>query len=329
MKPNVVDSSTQTDIDMLSMNKLIESYEIFTPTATTNTTPDRLQKHNSIDMADATCESEYQTSMAPDVVEENDVDPVNETVHPVTEMDDRSVDEFVAETSETVPLADKVEEEVCSSECSGSTNVTADENNNVESVETRLNDHGDEESSSGLDSLSEDKKKSPVNLFVANIIEYGRSDASSDSDADAQRLKDESRRLSFTRSRRKRQQRKSRHQDDIGESDEVDRHDEQNKSDTDSKSSDKSIVRRRRIGVSAEPVRVSWSTLRESFKKLQLNSTLQDIEQEQSAGEEIIQGRFVFIFFSYPNHSFKRYLAVPFVFLLFKSSILSILQGFA
>jgi len=276
---------------MLSMNKLIENYDVFTSTSTC-TTPEHLRKHSSIDMTDAKCESEYQMSMAPDVVEENNVHPVSA----VGDNDTVPVNKVVAETFE-VHISEKVEEE-CSSEYSASINVTADknpdENNNFEVIESRLVEGHDDESSSGLESLNEDKKKTPVNLFVANIIEYGRSDISSDSDTDAQRLKDENRKLSFTRSRRKRtQQRKPRHEDDIGESDEASRYDERKKSDTDSKSSDKlaaSNIRRRRHGVSAEPVRVSWSTLRESFKKLQLTSTLQDIEQEQSAGEEFLQG---------------------------------------
>ena len=113
---------------------------------------------------------------------------------------------------------------------------------------------------------------------MANIIEYGRSDISSDSDTDKQ---------SYSRSRRKRVlQRRSRtsveHDKgrEEGGSKNSDNDLKSNKSDNESNKSGDFSGRRRRHGVSAEPVRVSWSTLRESFKKLQMSSTLKDMELE-------------------------------------------------
>ena len=135
-------------------------------------------------------------------------------------------------------------------------------------------------------------KKSPVNLFVANIVEYGRSDISSDSDTDKQSYRSRTRRKRLPQRRSRTENNYEKDDKDVDTangSKESDTELKSNKSDNEGSSKSSSLDlsgRRRRIGVSAEPVRVSWSTLRESFKQLQMSSTLNDLECEQQQEEQ-------------------------------------------
>uniref|UniRef100_A0A7M5WYJ9 Uncharacterized protein n=1 Tax=Clytia hemisphaerica TaxID=252671 RepID=A0A7M5WYJ9_9CNID len=277
----------QTDLDMVGMNKLYDNFdEIFTPV--TETLPERL-KYNSIDMSNIASQSKKGTL---DIVEEQIISPVNEEM--VSETNPVVLDEEVPSPR---PNGVIIEDSELSTDDDGSSSKldeTLNDENLEQSFKVTVEEITDENNnepqiSSSVENLSPpvgenspvDGKKSPVNLFIANIIEYGRSDVSSDSDNDGNR-KD-----SFSRTRRKRiMQRRSR----TSEDNESETKDDCKKSDSgDSKVSNETTPRRRRHGVSAEPVRVSWSTLRESFKKLQLTSTLKDIEQEQQSSADELQ----------------------------------------
>ena len=128
---------------------------------------------------------------------------------------------------------------------------------------------------------------SPIKLAIGKIVEYGRSDVSSDSDNDSQRVK-ENRKLSFTRTRRNRmlnQHRKSRtsEEESIIENEAISKGDDTTPNETDSLKS-----KRRRHGVSAEPVRVSW---RETFRKLQLSSNVETAGQSDENDKKCEDGK--------------------------------------
>eukprot|EP00111_Clytia_hemisphaerica_P019884 TCONS_00058646-protein len=277
----------QTDLDMVGMNKLYDNFdEIFTPV--TETLPERL-KYNSIDMTNIVSQSEKGTL---DVVEDQIISPVNEEMvsetNPVVldeEVPSPRPNDVIIEDSELSTDDDgsssKLDETLNDEHLEQSLKVTVEEITDENNNEPQISSSVENLSPPVAENSPVDGKKSPVNLFIANIIEYGRSDVSSDSDNDGNR-KD-----SFSRTRRKRiMQRRSR----TSEDNESETKDDCKKSDSgDSKVSNETTPRRRRHGVSAEPVRVSWSTLRESFKKLQLTSTLKDIEQEQQSSADELQ----------------------------------------
>ena len=271
----VKEIAIQTDLDMVGMNKLTglddvtNSVEFFSPLP--RSIPERLRKHNSIDLSSVvSCDGVYSSEVAaevPEIVEESVIEP---------SLLQKRFD-LLEPASLPISYEDADENSLSEYSNGGSANLTVDDGE-------RSRDENNNEKPTTTDTLSPDfsspegVKKSPVNLFVANIIEYGRSDISSDSDTDKQ---------SYSRSRRKRVlQRRSRtsveHDKgrEEGGSKNSDNDLKSNKSDNESNKSGDFSGRRRRHGVSAEPVRVSWSTLRESFKKLQMSSTLKDMELE-------------------------------------------------
>ena len=311
------------------MEKLIGTYDVtnedvtngdlFSPVATTasRAIPERLRKHNSIDMTSiVSCGGDNfnidvnttTSTDIPHIVEEGLIEPVHdenivESAAPITAINFESNDEislsFQSCFNDVDNLNNESDDAVKNLTVDGY--VSHDENNNetTSSIpECSPSIHGDDEE-------TDTTRKSPVNLFVANIVDYGRSDISSDSDADKQ---------SFSRNRRKRiLQRRSRtsaeydndrvHKDGgsinggCSNADSVDgnksnistKSDSLSSCEGRSKSGSDMSGKRRRHGVSAEPVRVSWSTLRESFKLLQMSSTMNDLEQENVGGDEGLQ----------------------------------------
>ena len=346
----VKEIAIQTDLDMVGMSKLIglddtttttTTGELFSPAPGPRSIPERLRKHNSIDMSSVgtvSCNSNINDIFINDdsmstpsnctsgtVVEESVINAVVDD----SLCEQHNVDILGSAPPSIPPLIDSVKEknamdsgkdetpkdtennenamdcgkdeksfvfEHSDNKYDASTTYTVDDKEvanftelagNDDVIGQTLDENNNENFSPTVDLSDDSVKKSPVNLFVANIVEYGRSDISSDSDTDKQSYR--------SRTRRKRlPQRRSRIENNYEKDDkDVDAANGSKESDTDLKSnksdnegSSKSSSldlsgRRRRIGVSAEPVRVSWSTLRESFKQLQMSSTLNDLECEQ------------------------------------------------
>jgi len=161
------------------------------------------------------------------------------------------------------------------------TNYTPPSINEYEKFESELvEDNIDNEECISNSKENENLLPKPFNLNVVNIIEFDRSDISSDSEGEGHR------RSSASSRRRHRATRRSRlTETPLEETDECNK----NNNDEDN---DKSVTKRRRHGVSAEPVRVSWSALRESFKKQHFQDVVdlavEDVENTEEDSQPLI-----------------------------------------
>lgn len=119
------------------------------------------------------------------------------------------------------------------------------------------------------DFLSTNAQKKPSS-YTPNIVEFDRSDMSSDSEPESTRNLSR-RRLRSTLSRYSR-----------SSIEEEQRRALQNKTPPLKEEVPANKPKRRRFGVSAEPVRVSWSTLRESLKTTEMDRTTEEVKNSNS-----------------------------------------------
>ena len=331
--------------DTTTTNNNNTTDELFSPAPEPRSIPERLRKHNSIDMSSVgivSCNSNDisiikndsvltpSNSISGIVVEESVVNDVVED----SLFEQHTVDILESAPPSFPPLIDSVKEknamdsgkdetpkdtgnnenamdcgkdeksfvfEHSGNKYDASATYTVDDKEvsnftdlagNDDVIGQTLDENNNENFSPTIDLSDDSVKKSPVNLFVANIVEYGRSDISSDSDTDKQSYRSRTRRKRLPQRRSRTENNYEKDDKDVDTangSKESDTELKSNKSDNEGSSKSSSLDlsgRRRRIGVSAEPVRVSWSTLRESFKQLQMSSTLNDLECEQQQEEQ-------------------------------------------
>lgn len=287
--------STQTDLDMLAMNKIIDSCDLLPhENAIHSNIPSRLLKRNSIDFTEVAIETISDTlgnsSCPSSIVEEDILNPVNENVLNTINEDFVEID----------PTSSQISSQCNSRKASQTFAVTVtdtsdqqqehmllfDENNNKKSPETSMEESTkdqDKTSDGDCEQLDDDEKSKIVNLTVAKLIEYDRSDISSDSDVESKEKA--GRRISIGRSKRNRMNRRRSRNSVVDNESLIEEPTETSgqKDLSDSSNGSSSKQRRRRMGVSAEPVRVSWSTLRESFKQQQQQMSMytgEDIAEE-------------------------------------------------
>lgn len=304
---------------MLTVNKMYDDFVAHNNKNNTNNNnktmhmhsniPERLRKHNSIDM------SAVKTGMTTDTIEtSNDVICDEETKNtPIDNFNSEFIEQEIIHTTIDKKLVDVVtmgttEQSGARSDVSSTSDYTSrkssgiaeiiitehfddfsvyetrDENNNNNETKTNNGSSSDVEVISqnhideNIDHITEQSEATPKddelqdNLVVATLVEYDRSDISSDSEGDENK---NSRRISITRSRRNRNLNAARRSRSSVENENL--MEEQDQKSDDMNTSVASSCgspgsRRRRVGVSAEPVRVSWSTLRESYKQEQMNS---------------------------------------------------------
>ena len=254
---------------MFTMNKIFETYDV-SPTIVETVVPERLRKHNSI-------EEEHLYIFANNELTEHE--PTNHTIPIIIEpgkethkkaslgcLTERSNSEPRPELSDFSEVSLNVEPDKASNK-----KVSLENYKDIASVEP----HSEVSCSPPKPPLTEDDSKSIstddgepqcdsageehenakklVNLALANIVEFDRSDMSSDSEPE-----NGCRRISLTRRRLKSFRKSISQEEDAVE--------ELSVPDVNNNIPKR---RQRRKGVSAESVRVSWSSLRETFKNQQ------------------------------------------------------------
>lgn len=282
------DCSVQTELDMLTMDKILEAYELI-PTSVEPVIPERLRRHNSIelkgeDTIDASAVSEHASEHS-SVVIGNEMEGVwkygnNENVnfHHANALKNIEEESSVFSQKENDEINNK-EERKFSSETVISSRptlppviLTQDKNEEVGELLTVHNSNNNNNIELNNEDHNSLLPKNVVNLKIANIIEFDRSDISSDSEPEG----------CFKNRRRKRIS--------LSRRGKVSNDSEQSPVEEVVTDENNNTLRhkQRRLGVSAEPVRVSWSRLRETFKQQQIeNFEYEEDEKKEETSEHV------------------------------------------
>ncbi|XP_057317485.1 inositol 1,4,5-triphosphate receptor associated 2-like isoform X1 [Hydractinia symbiolongicarpus] len=282
------DCSVQTELDMFTMDKILEAYELI-PTSVEPVIPERLRRHNSIelkgeDTIDASVVNQHAPAHSP--VIGNEMEGVwkygnNENVnfHHANALKNIEEESSVFSQKENGEINNKEERKFSSETVISSRStlppviLTQDEN---EQVGELLTVHNSNNNNNNIELNNEDHNsllpKNVVNLKIANIIEFDRSDISSDSEPEG----------CFKNRRRKRIS--------LSKRGKVSNESEQSPVEEVVTDENNNTLRhkQRRLGVSAEPVRVSWSRLRETFKQQQIeNFEYEEDEKKEETSEHV------------------------------------------